>query len=172
LGYQVSLRTTLGRILSRALTFMLTPSNMVQPYPANLMVGFYARADATQPIRTDLDKELAGMQVFLSWQCPLLMIIDARWFTRAEIQSVLDHPTGTTFGRAEYKKMAESTEGRVRRDNKDSTVIEDIKIEGPPFKLPPITAIAGILIRDWATRKIGFAGGDSGTVQSLPKGHL
>lgn len=41
--------------------FGLTTRKMVQPYPANLMVGFYARADATQPIRTDLDNELAGM---------------------------------------------------------------------------------------------------------------
>lgn len=30
------------------------------PYPANMMVGFYARGDSTQPIRTDLDNELAG----------------------------------------------------------------------------------------------------------------
>ncbi|EEB87729.1 hypothetical protein MPER_14823, partial [Moniliophthora perniciosa FA553] len=30
------------------------------PYPANLMVGYYARADSTKPIRTDLDNELMG----------------------------------------------------------------------------------------------------------------
>lgn len=33
---------------------------MVKPYPASLMVGFYARGDSTQPIRTDLDNELVG----------------------------------------------------------------------------------------------------------------
>jgi len=43
------------------------------PFPANLMVGFYARADSKQPIRTDLDKELA----------------DARWFTREEVLGIL-----------------------------------------------------------------------------------
>jgi len=32
----------------------------IKPYPANLMLGFYARADSTKPIRTDLDKELVG----------------------------------------------------------------------------------------------------------------
>ena len=26
----------------------------------------------------------------------------------------------------------------------------------PPFKLPPATAIAGVLIRDWVDGKIGF----------------
>ena len=33
---------------------------LLQPFPSNLMVGFYARADSTKPIRTDLDNELAG----------------------------------------------------------------------------------------------------------------
>ena len=37
----------------------------MQPYPTNLMLGFYARADATQPIRMDLDNELAGMHLSL-----------------------------------------------------------------------------------------------------------
>jgi len=31
-----------------------------QPYPANLMIGFYARANSSEPIRIDLDGELAG----------------------------------------------------------------------------------------------------------------
>lgn len=26
----------------------------------------------------------------------------------------------------------------------------------PPFRLPPLSAIAGVLIRDWVERKIGF----------------
>jgi NAD+ diphosphatase len=36
-----------------------------QPFPANLMVGFYARADASQPIRLDLDNELMGKSSLL-----------------------------------------------------------------------------------------------------------
>jgi len=32
----------------------------VQPYPANLMVGFYATADSSAEIRLDLDNELLG----------------------------------------------------------------------------------------------------------------
>jgi NAD+ diphosphatase len=33
-----------------------------KPFPANLMLGFYATADPAQPIRTDLDNELEGGQ--------------------------------------------------------------------------------------------------------------
>jgi NAD+ diphosphatase len=32
-----------------------------QPFPANVMIGFYATADSSQPIRTDLDNELEGL---------------------------------------------------------------------------------------------------------------
>jgi len=33
------------------------------PYPGNVMIGFYARADSTKPIRIDLDTELSGAQL-------------------------------------------------------------------------------------------------------------
>lgn len=34
---------------------------------------------------------------------------------------------------------------------------EDVVVtEEPPFRLPPLTAIAGVLIRDWVDGKIGF----------------
>ncbi|KAG8962773.1 NADH pyrophosphatase [Tulasnella sp. 408] len=52
------------------------------PFPANLMVGFYAIAEPNQEIRVDLDNELG----------------DARWFTREEVLEVLAHPLGTTMG--------------------------------------------------------------------------
>ena len=32
----------------------------IKPYPANLMVGYYAFADSREPVRTDLDNELVG----------------------------------------------------------------------------------------------------------------
>jgi NAD+ diphosphatase len=97
------------------------------------------------------------------------MIIDARWYTRAEIQAVLDHPTGTRFGDVEYKKMAESTEGR---NNQQGTIPDEINIDGPPFKLPPVTAIAGVLIRDWAEGRIGFPRDNGRVTQPLYKGLL
>lgn len=40
-----------------------------QPFPANLMVGFYATASESQQIRTDLDNELAGKWNRLSYFC-------------------------------------------------------------------------------------------------------
>ncbi|KAL4073738.1 NUDIX hydrolase domain-like protein [Scleroderma citrinum] len=85
------------------------------PFPANLMLGFYATADPSAPIRLDLDNELE----------------DARWYTRQEVLSVL---TDTSHS--------------------DST-----KIGEPLFKMPPPTAIAGVLIKQWAEgdARLGYA---------------
>lgn len=73
------------------------------------MVGFYARANSTHPIRVDLDNEL----------------VDARWFTREEVLAVLDYQSSN-------------------------------KEDGPPFRVPPTTAIAGVLIRDWVEGRVKF----------------
>lgn len=41
---------------------LLTPWRLLlQPFPANLMVGCFAIADSSQVIRTDLDNELEGV---------------------------------------------------------------------------------------------------------------
>jgi hypothetical protein len=55
------------------------------PYPANLMIGCFGRADASQPVRLDLDNELE----------------DARWFTRQQILDILSDPDGTVIRRDE-----------------------------------------------------------------------
>ena len=44
-----------------------------KPFPANLMLGFYATADLAQPIRTDLDNELDGNQFRYSARVSSLM---------------------------------------------------------------------------------------------------
>ena len=44
-----------------------------KPFPANLMLGFYATADPAQPIRTDLDNELDGGQFRYSARVSSLM---------------------------------------------------------------------------------------------------
>ena len=41
-----------------------------QPFPANLMVGFYAIGDPSEPIRLDLDKELEGTHDVANAKCP------------------------------------------------------------------------------------------------------
>ncbi|TFK21991.1 NAD+ diphosphatase [Coprinopsis marcescibilis] len=128
------------------------------PYPANLMVGFYARADSTKPVRVDLDNEL----------------VDARWYTRDEVRAVLNHRAGTKFGNSDYKRLNEIVEGKKDGDQASATAaataftpVEDDKakasapqvgseVDEPPFRVPPSSAIAGVLIRDWVDRKIGF----------------
>ncbi|KAF9268540.1 hypothetical protein L218DRAFT_515708 [Marasmius fiardii PR-910] len=145
------------------------------PYPANLMVGYYARADSTKPVRTDLDNEL----------------VDARWYTREEILTVLSHQSGT---RLDYKKVSQHEarhhqeqvlaiqkqqeqwrsqqqqpgEGAgalahsdpqivAKEQAEKSNVPETVLDDELDFRLPPATAIAGVLIRDWAEKKIGFS---------------
>lgn len=41
-------------------------SALRQPFPANIMAGFYAIADPNEPVRTDLDNELEGESNALS----------------------------------------------------------------------------------------------------------
>lgn len=60
--------------------------------------------------------------------------------------------------------MSDSDEGRT--DTASDPVARQTKVpaepapgvnaEEPPFRLPPTTAIAGVLIRDWVDGKIGF----------------
>lgn len=125
----------------------------VQPFPANLMVGFYATADPTKPVRLDLDTELA----------------DARWYTRPEIIKVLEHPDGTTLTRGP-RAPASSGSGALAhsdpaQERARDTGRPEVKAEGDEltFRLPPLTAIAGVLIADWAYGRIGGVG---------KKGHL
>ncbi|KAI0318878.1 NUDIX hydrolase domain-like protein [Amylostereum chailletii] len=106
------------------------------PYPANLMTGFVATGDPAEPVRTDLDNELE----------------DARWFTRDQVLEVLAHPDGTNLTRRDHRKFAavydarpppEETAGETRDPER---ITEDL----PPFRVPPLSAIAGVLIADWA----------------------
>ncbi|KAI0032885.1 NUDIX hydrolase domain-like protein [Vararia minispora EC-137] len=123
------------------------------PYPANLMVGFFATGDPAEPVRTDLDDELA----------------DARWFSRAEILTVLAHPEGTNMTRRDHARIARIIDGQsnvVPRVSGDAPLAGDAaqaqaaqagdKVEktaeedDPLIRVPPETAIAGVLIADWA----------------------
>lgn len=109
------------------------------PYPANLMIGFYATADSSAPIRTDLDNELE----------------DARWYTREEILAVLRHPSGTDFSRRDYKKIAEIQDGPDNNTAKPQEQFVEVHNDDEPlFRMPAPTAIAGVLIQHWAEGKI------------------
>jgi NAD+ diphosphatase len=86
--------------------------------------------------------------------------IDARWFTRAEVAAVLEHQNGL-FRSAEQKKVNEESQHLDPTQDRNAPKSDD-----PPFKLPPTTAIAGVLIKDWVDGKIGFP------PNSLRKGNL
>ncbi|KAH9932439.1 NUDIX hydrolase domain-like protein [Fomitopsis serialis] len=128
------------------------------PYPANLMVGFYATADSSAPLRTDLDNELD----------------DARWYTREEILAVLSHAEGTNITRSDHRKLAASQEEKGPATSTanalagDAVTEEEKKAkaaEGPsevPFRVPPSTAIAGVLIGEWAYGRAGPQPGRQG----------
>jgi NAD+ diphosphatase len=124
-----------------------------QPFPANLMVGFYATGDPSELIRTDLDNELE----------------DARWYTREEILAVLLHKEGTNFSRSDYKQLTKEIDERVNvklsgsdplsgdaaahdrnSQPQDASTSVASGVNEPPFRVPPRTAIAGVLISDWA----------------------
>ncbi|KIY44771.1 hypothetical protein FISHEDRAFT_50724, partial [Fistulina hepatica ATCC 64428] len=114
------------------------------PYPANLMLGFYARADSSQPVRVDLDHELA----------------DARWYTRDEVNAVLSHPKGSYLISRDNRKLgAETDKNPASREFKvpeEAVAPKQDELSPPPFVVPPAAAIAGVLIRDWASGQISF----------------
>ena len=146
------------------------------------MVGFYAIGDPSESIRLDIDNELEGSHSRVSvpnlpW---LNLILDAKWYTREEVLAVLEHKEGSRFTKGDYKQMA-SIDDRVNvkasvgdplggdaavqdRDgqNRDAAPVEVHGNNEPAFRVPPRTAIAGVLISDWAFGKvpaeIGFKG--------------
>ena len=119
------------------------------------MVGCFGRAKDGQIIRTDLDNELEGSS-FLFPSCLVDdAFADAQWFSRDHIISVTGSPSGSTYSKAELKSLeakttadqesanalapSERTEGEVEVGNVGLT------------RVPPVTAIAGNLIRLWAS---------------------
>jgi len=61
--------------------------------------------------------------------------------------------------------MSERIDGRsnIDQSNEGKTVGQEeekaIGRDEPPFKIPPETAIAGMMIRDWVAGKVGFPPG-------------
>ena len=67
---------------------------------------------------------------------------------------MLAHKLGTTITRQEHKKFDADEDSKDA--HKDASVVN--QDEPPAFRVPPLTAIAGVLIRDWADGKIGAGG--------------
>jgi NAD+ diphosphatase len=112
------------------------------------MVGFYATADSSKPVRTDLDNELAGIRVFPSKRIAgfeFSFSSDARWYTREEVLLVLRHPAGTG----------------LRTKDRQTPLAEShtqTPAEPPLFTMPGVKAIAGVLVKDWAEGRITHLG--------------
>lgn len=81
-------------------------------------------------------------------------VLDAKWYTRAEIQEVLSHPKGTTIATRVWKKINELVDGKAA--DPSSTTKDDVEEDEPPFRVPPLSAIAGVLIKDWVEGRIVF----------------
>ena len=79
-------------------------------------------------------------------------VVDARWFTREEILAVLDHPEGTNLSPRESKPKdaPKATASGALEGDANTAKETELKTDEPAFRVPPITAIAGVLISDWA----------------------
>lgn len=100
---------------------------------------------------------------------------------------MLNHKTGTRFAGRDYKKLSEIVDGPSteqkpipgdnaahvlappdpRTPNEVPKPVETVSQDEPAFRVPPTSAIAGVLIRDWAERRIGFP-----PEESVQKGNL
>ena len=78
---------------------------------------------------------------------------------------MLAHPHGTRMANRDPQKPdPESTAGNLAgdaaKDPKAAAATPAATLEEPPFRLPPLAAIAGVLISDWAHRKVVITGTD------------
>lgn len=103
-------------------------SSQPWPFPANIMVGCYARAQSDE-IRLDLDNELE----------------DAQWFPRDVVRALFEKQGATSFTKKDYNAIEKAlTAGEESRDKVEGDLASRLT------KIPPETAIAGKLIRQWA----------------------
>jgi NAD+ diphosphatase len=87
----------------------------------------------------------------------LYILPDAKWFTRAEVLQVLEHPDGTNLAARDYKTLDRMISGKVT-DTATSQAAASGETTSqadnqPPFRVPPRTSIAGTLIAGWAYGK-------------------
>lgn len=115
------------------------------------MVGCFGRAiDSSEPIRLDLDNELE----------------DAQWFSKADLARLVATPKGSELSKADLKlldkdapvgnaKVAVNANDRATADAlapSEGKVKEQDNKQGETkglTRVPPATAIAGMLIRTW-----------------------
>ncbi|WWC63415.1 uncharacterized protein I303_106017 [Kwoniella dejecticola CBS 10117] len=116
-------------------------SSQPWPFPSNLMVGTFGRAKDGQTIRLDLDNELE----------------DAQWFPKSMVRSLVASPNGSTFTKKDYKQLEEATQNKADQESsaalapseKTPEELANRTSESGLSRVPPSTAIAGQLIRQW-----------------------
>jgi NAD+ diphosphatase len=84
----------------------------------------------------------------------LIIFTEARWFTREEVLAVLAHPDGTNLskrhpggGSGAFANADPTIKHHARKDSRQ----EDGAL---PFVVPPKSAIAGVLISEWAHKRV------------------
>lgn len=145
-------------------------------------VGCLGVASSSQKIRLDLDNELE----------------DARWFTRTELLAILADPKGTVINRHEqayfnvsrtfppsYPSLSPFPPLRRRLSltflfcpfrfidyYKPGAKPNDGPPPAIPFRLPPRTAIAGVLASDWAKGNVRAFEGRKKEEEEVLKGRI
>ncbi|WVO14472.1 hypothetical protein L204_102107 [Cryptococcus depauperatus] len=114
-------------------------SSQPWPFPANLMVGCFGRAKDGQKIRLDLDNELE----------------DAQWFSRSTIKTIMSSSEASTYTRLDLQKLDDRSNQSIAAalapaERKSGDVVGDEGRKNEFTKIPPDTAIAGVLMRQWA----------------------
>jgi NAD+ diphosphatase len=139
------------------------------------MCGFYARADERKEVRVDLDNELVEAKWYTRKE--ILEILNwgkegegtkIEWKKISEAEKAMEEQQAKTLAQARAQAQAQAKgEGKkegeilsVWTENKDHQDVVEEKVkekpDEPPFRIPPTTAIAGVLIRDWAMGKVKF----------------
>lgn len=123
------------------------------------MVGCFGRAKDGQTIRMDLDNELEGMRILsdIIMASMLNKLADAQWFPRSAITAIISHPDGSSYSRSELKKLEDKSESNqttaaalAPAERKPGDVSSSTGHKMGITRVPPATAIAGVLIREWA----------------------
>ena len=86
----------------------------------------------------------------------MCFFVDAKWFTRAEVQEVLSHPDGTKIPARDYKQFDNIASGKTTDSGASQATVgvENVSFDTqPPFRVPPVTSIAGTLISEWVYGK-------------------
>ncbi|ELU41680.1 ATP-dependent RNA helicase drs1 [Rhizoctonia solani AG-1 IA] len=138
------------------------------PSSSGLNNYMHPRTDAVV-ITAVLDE--TGDRILLGRNFPSYSLLDAKWFTREEVLAVLAHPDGTNIRRREYKNFDEAQDHSAKSATAAGSIDPQPLNDQPPFRVPPRSAIAGVLISQWAKGEVPGLSSNNGSTTS-PKGKI